>query len=107
MSIEAKNNSGFWQGILIGGAVATVSALLYAPKAGKQVRSTLTTLFRSLTQAPVTATGQAITVAAPQTINSMAQNETEMAKLGREMKHMQTNTQVKDSGMVPDPIQNE
>jgi gas vesicle protein len=109
MSIEAKNNSGFWQGILIGGAVATVSALLYAPKAGKQVRRRLTNLFRSITKAPITASAptQTPTVPAPQTINSMAQNEQEMAKLGREMKHMQTNTQVKDSGMVPDPIQNE
>ncbi|CAK4863392.1 unnamed protein product [Aphanomyces euteiches] len=107
MSIEAKNNSGFWQGILIGGAVATVSALLYAPKAGKQVRSHLAALFRSITQAPIPAPISTPTAAAPQTINSMAQNETEMAKLGNEMKHMKTNTQVKDSGMVPDPIQNE
>lgn len=109
MSIEAKNNSGFWQGILIGGAVATVSALLYAPKAGKQVRKKITYLFRSITQAPITASvpTQNSTVPATQTINSMAQNEKEMAKLGQEMKHMQTNTQVKDSGMVPDPIQNE
>jgi gas vesicle protein len=109
MSIEAKNNSGFWQGILIGGAVATVSALLYAPKAGKQVRSRITNLFRSIIQAPIKAsvTTQTPIVPAPQTINSMAQNEQEMAKLGREMKHMPTNSQVKVRGMVPDPIQNE
>jgi gas vesicle protein len=107
MSMEAKNNSGFWQGILIGGAVATVSALLYAPKAGKQVRSKITNLFRSITQAPITASIPTPKVPVTQTINSMAQNEQEMAKLGQEMKHMQTNTQVKDSGMVPDPIQNE
>jgi hypothetical protein len=27
--------------------------------------------------------------------------------LGKEMKHMETNSQVKNRGMVPDPIQNE
>jgi gas vesicle protein len=108
MSIEAKN-SGFWQGILIGGAVATVSALLYAPKAGKQVRERITYLFRSLRQGPAALTAATGTASAPvkQTINSMAQNEDEMAKLGQEMKYMKTNTQVKESGMVPDPIQNE
>lgn len=108
MSIEAKN-SGFWQGMLIGGAVATVSALLYAPRAGKQVREKITYLFRSLTQAPTSSPSAAATAPAvvTQTINSMAQNEDEMVKLGEEMKHMETNTQVKESGMVPDPIQNE
>jgi gas vesicle protein len=101
MSIETRN-SGFWQGILIGGAVATVSALLFAPKAGKLLRTQLTYLFSSNTQAPAPSAP-----AASQTINSMAQNEHEMAKLGKEMKHMETNSQVKNRGMVPDPIQNE
>ncbi|MEX2462490.1 MAG: YtxH domain-containing protein [Paenibacillaceae bacterium] len=107
MSTETKN-SGFWQGILIGGAVATVSTFLYAPKAGKQVRRTITYWFRSLTHAATssTTTGTAPALVA-QTINSMAQNEDEMAKLGEEMKYMDNNTQVKDKGMVPDPIQNE
>jgi gas vesicle protein len=93
--------SGFWQGIFIGGAIATVSSLLFAPKAGKHLRKQLTYLFSSNTQVPSTH--------APvnQTINSMAQNEQEMAKLGEEMKHMDTNTQVKNKGMIPDPIQNE
>jgi gas vesicle protein len=101
MSTQTKNN-GFWQGILIGGAVATVSALLYAPKAGKHFRKKISDLFHNNNQS--TGTASAIV---NQTINSMAQNEHEMAKLGEEMKHMKTNTQVKDSGMVPDPIQNE
>jgi gas vesicle protein len=100
MSAET-NRSGFWQGILIGGAVATVSALLYTPKAGKRLRKKIFKLFqlnKPAIQPPTPA---------KHTINSMAQNEHEMAKLGAEMKHMKTNTQVKDSGMVPDPIQNE
>jgi gas vesicle protein len=107
MSTEAKN-SGLWQGILIGGAVATVSALLYAPKAGKQVRKQISHLFCSLTQTP-TSSASTGTAPAPvvQTINSMVQNEDEMVKLGEEMKYMDTNTQVKNKGMVPDPIQNE
>jgi gas vesicle protein len=95
------SRSGFWQGILIGGAVATVSSLLYAPKAGKYLRKQLTYLFSRNTQLP-SAPAQV-----NQTINSMAQNEQEMAKLGKEMKHMDTNSQVKDKGMIPDPIQNE
>jgi gas vesicle protein len=101
MSAQVKNN-GFWQGIFIGGAVATVSALLYAPIAGKHFRKKISDFFQTNNQS----TG---TTLAPvnQTINSMAQNELEMAKLGEEMKHMKTNSQVKDSGMVPDPIQNE
>jgi hypothetical protein len=37
--------------------------------------------------------------------SSMAQNEEEIKKLGKEMKQMKTNTQVLESGMVPDPIQ--
>jgi gas vesicle protein len=109
MSTEAKNSS-FWQGILIGGAVATVSALLYAPKAGKQVRNKITYLFRSLTQ-PASSSSSSTDLNEPapvtQTINSMVQSEDDMAKLGEEMKNMETNTQVKESGMVPDPIQNE
>jgi gas vesicle protein len=101
MSTETKNN-GFWQGILIGGAVATVSALLYAPKAGKHFRKKISDFFQTNNQSTATSSAPV-----NQTINSMAQNEHEMAKLGEEMKHMKTNTQVKDSGMVPDPIQNE
>jgi gas vesicle protein len=99
--ITVTTRSGFWQGILIGGAVATVSVLLYAPKAGKHLRKQLNYLFSSGTQVPATL--------APvnQTINSMAQNEQEMVRLGKEMKHMDTNSQVKDKGMIPDPIQNE
>jgi gas vesicle protein len=101
MLTQAKSN-GFWQGILIGGAVATVSALLYAPKARKQFRKKISDFFQSNKKSKGTAL-------APlnQTINSMAQNEHEMAKLGEEMKYMKTNSQVKDSGMVPDPIQYE
>jgi gas vesicle protein len=99
--LTVTTRGGFWQGILIGGAVATVSALLYAPKAGKHLRKQLNYLFSSNTQVPATS------AAVNQTINSMAQNEQEMAKLGKEMKHMNTNTQVKEKGMVPDPIQNE
>jgi gas vesicle protein len=102
MSTQAKNN-GFWQGILIGGAVATVSAILYAPKARKQFRKKISDFFQTNNQSK----GTAALAPVNQTINSMAQNEHEMAKLGEEMKHMKTNSQVKDSGMVPDPIQNE
>jgi hypothetical protein len=43
----------------------------------------------------------------PQPINGMAQNEHEMKQLGDSMKQMPTNTQVAESGMVPDPIQYE
>jgi gas vesicle protein len=100
MTTETSRN-GFWQGILIGGAVATVSALLYAPKAGKYLRKQLNYLFSSNTQVP------AALAPVNQTINSMAQNEHEMAKLGKEMKYMETNTQIQNKGMVPDPIQNE
>jgi gas vesicle protein len=100
MSTET-NRSGFWQGILVGGALATVSTLLYAPKAGKSLRKKIVNLFHL----------KKPTIQPPSpvkhTINSMAQNEHEMAKLGEEMKHMETNTQVIKSGMVPDPIQNE
>jgi gas vesicle protein len=101
MSTETTNSSGFWQGILIGGALATVSTLLYAPKARKSLRKKIVNLFqlkKSSIQPPSPV---------KHTINSMAQNEHEMAKLGEEMKHMKTNTQITKSGMVPDPIQNE
>jgi gas vesicle protein len=99
MLTQAKNN-GFWQGILIGSAVATVSALLYTPKARKQFRKKIKEFFQTNNQ-----TKGAALAPVNQTINSMAQNEHEMTKLGEEMKYMKTNSQVKDSGMVPDPIQ--
>jgi hypothetical protein len=35
----------------------------------------------------------------------MAPSEQEMIKLGEEMKHMKTNSEVIESGMIPDPIQ--
>jgi gas vesicle protein len=100
MLTETKNN-GFWRGILLGGALAAVSTI-YAPKAGKHFRKKISDFFQNNNQTKGTASAPV-----NQTINSMAQNEHEMAKLGEEMKHMKTNTQVKDSGMVPDPIQNE
>ncbi|KRE44946.1 hypothetical protein [Paenibacillus sp. Soil522] len=39
------------------------------------------------------------------TINSMAPTEEEMIKLGADMEQMETNAEVIESGMVPDPIQ--
>lgn len=36
---------------------------------------------------------------------SMAQDEQEMKQLGKEMEHMKTNAEVKQDGMVPDPMQ--
>lgn len=100
MAVET-NRSVFWQGIIIGGTVAAVSALLYAPKAGITLRKKIYKLFqlnKPLAQPRISV---------KHTMNSMAQNESDMAKLGEEMKHMKTNTQVTNSGMVPDPIQNE
>jgi gas vesicle protein len=97
---KVTNRSGFLQGILIGGAVAT--ALLYTPKAVKYLHKKITDFFQTTKQSIGTAPAPVL-----QTINSMAHNEHEMFKLGEEMKHMETNTQVKHRGMVPDPIQNE
>jgi hypothetical protein len=37
--------------------------------------------------------------------NSMAPDEAEMKRLGKEMDTMKTNTQVKESGLIPDPAQ--
>lgn len=37
----SKNNSGFFLGALFGAAVAGVTALLYAPKSGKELRADL------------------------------------------------------------------
>jgi gas vesicle protein len=100
MSTKTKN-SGLLQGIIIGGAVGTISALLYAPKATK-LRANIIRFLK-----PNNITKQQPSVPVRQTMNSMAQNEDEMAKLGEEMKNMETNTQVADSGLIPDPIQYE
>ena len=39
------------------------------------------------------------------TINTMAPTEAEMIKLGADMEQMDTNAEVIESGMIPDPIQ--
>lgn len=39
------------------------------------------------------------------TTNSMAPTEKDMVKLGEEMKQMDTNSEVIEKGLVPDPIQ--
>jgi len=39
------------------------------------------------------------------TTNSMAPTEEEMIKLGEDMEKMETNAQVIENGMVPDPAQ--
>jgi hypothetical protein len=39
-----------------------------------------------------------------QTMNTMAPTEEEMIKLGEDMEKMATNTEVIESGMIPDPI---
>lgn len=39
------------------------------------------------------------------TTNSMAPTEKEMIKLGEDMENMETNAQVIENGMVPDPVQ--
>jgi gas vesicle protein len=100
MSTKTKNN-GLLQGLIIGGAVGTISALLCAPRASK-LRGNI---IRFLKTNPTPK--QQPPASVKQTINSMAQNEDEMAKLGEEMKNMETNTQVAESGMIPDPIQYE
>jgi gas vesicle protein len=100
MSTKSKN-SGLLQGLIIGGAVGTISALLYAPKATK-LRENIIRFLK-----PNNTTKQQPSTPVKHTINSMAQNEDEMAKLGEEMKYMETNSQVADSGMIPDPIQYE
>jgi gas vesicle protein len=102
MSTKTKNNAGLLQGLIIGGAVGTISALLYAPKATKLRNSII-----RLLQPNNNTAKQQTTVPVKQTMNSMAQNEDEMAKLGEEMKNMETNTQVAESGLIPDPIQYE
>ncbi|MGO4345337.1 hypothetical protein AB4Z45_07525 [Paenibacillus sp. MCAF9] len=39
------------------------------------------------------------------TTNSMAPTEEEMIKLGEDMENMETNAQVIENGMIPDPVQ--
>ncbi|MDQ1911032.1 hypothetical protein RAC89_11275 [Paenibacillus sp. GD4] len=39
------------------------------------------------------------------TMNSMASSEEDVVRLGKVMSNMPTNSQVRESGMVPDPIQ--
>ncbi|MDQ0112097.1 hypothetical protein [Paenibacillus harenae] len=38
-------------------------------------------------------------------MNSMAPNEREIIRLGMDMKHMKTNSEIMEEGLVPDPIQ--
>lgn len=38
-------------------------------------------------------------------MNTMAPNEKEMIKLGKDMKNMKTNSEIIDEGIVPDPKQ--
>ena len=39
------------------------------------------------------------------TMNTMAPNERDMVKLGKELKNMKTNSQVMREGIIPDPMQ--
>lgn len=39
------------------------------------------------------------------TTNSMAPTEKEMIKLGEDMEQMETNAEVIENGLIPDPIQ--
>ncbi|WP_337098363.1 hypothetical protein [Paenibacillus sp. YIM B09110] len=38
-------------------------------------------------------------------MNTMAPNEQEIIRLGLDMKHMKTNSEIMEEGLVPDPIQ--
>jgi hypothetical protein len=40
-----------------------------------------------------------------ETTNSMAPTEAEIVKLGKEMEQMKTNSELADTGLVPDPKQ--
>ncbi|MBP1153405.1 MULTISPECIES: hypothetical protein [unclassified Paenibacillus] len=40
-----------------------------------------------------------------QAMNTMANNEEEVKRLGKSMAKLPTNTQVRQSGMIPDPVQ--
>lgn len=47
-TMEQKKNGGLLKGMIIGGAVGAVSALLLAPKSGIKLREDISTKYRSL-----------------------------------------------------------
>jgi hypothetical protein len=77
-------------GLLLGVVIGSIAAKTSSRKAAPKFAPTQPSLSK-----------------APQPINGMAQNEHEMKKLGDSMKEMPTNTEVAESGMIPDPIQYE
>ncbi|REK71256.1 YtxH domain-containing protein [Paenibacillus paeoniae] len=120
------STSGIVVGALVGGAVGAITALLFAPKSGQQLRSDignglesiglcakeLATSVSTHTKELVTSvseqakdSAQAAVEGVKADVNSMAPTEEDMVKLGKEMDQMPTNSEVESKGRTPDPAQ--
>ncbi|MFF2886224.1 YtxH domain-containing protein [Paenibacillus sp. NPDC057967] len=120
------STSGVVVGALVGGAVGAITALLFAPKSGQQLRSDIGNQLQSIGQCAKelaasvsTHTKEMVTSVSEQAkdsaqaavegvkadVNSMAPTEDDIVKLGKEMDKMPTNSEVKSKGRTPDPAQ--
>lgn len=120
------STSGVVVGALVGGAVGAITALLFAPKSGQQLRADIGNQLQSIGQCAKelaasvgTHTKEMVTSVSEQAkesaqaavegvkadVNSMAPTEDDIIKLGKEMDQMPTNSEVKSKGRTPDPSQ--
>ncbi|MCU6710808.1 YtxH domain-containing protein [Paenibacillus sp. J5C_2022] len=124
--------NGAVAGAIVGGAIGAITALLLAPKSGRELRSDLCAKAQSVKEHTSQLAGQLSAQAkelagsmtgkseeAPATachsatdleersegMNTMAPSQPDMVKLGKEMDRMPTHSELRAEGKQPDPEQ--
>lgn len=115
MAAMETKSKGIWKGLLAGGLIGAATGLLFAPRLGKDTRLKLNEdasknkgrigEWMNLAQEQGSLPAETKEKLAVSDNSSLAQNEAEMKRLGKEMDAMKTNSELSRDGFVPDPVQ--